>query len=452
MENNFWNNIARSTVRELAKAAGLRSSNEQAVEDLTNKYGPLPTAEFVDEMWLVLRDGWLTRSAPHREAVVARMRELGRGDMSLKVKTRSEQLTYLRTLRRSPALSEAVLKVFLESGSEERQPPVFVEPPTDAQKQQYLFFAMVRQHLLALDATTIESFERTIYDTIHGAVGGLTLPVADPKDEAGRILSAVATVFMIAETPEPAGAGPRPYQKVILDRLAGRLPDVAAAERLFELYEASLVPIITDPKATAEYVATWASAVFMATLAYDGPKDAPRGFANEIIEAQRRFVSDATARAASAQAVGERRGFDEALADAIGRIPNSIGPVSLDNGSLAWRIYMGSAEVEVFRAPFTDSGPPLIRFVSPLVREVRLSEDLSATLNLLNAREHLDKFYWRESSVFMEYEFVVAVVDELLLLWLLCRFAGVADHFDTMLRDRFGGVMTDDDQRAVFDA
>lgn len=126
----------------------MRSSNEQAVQDLTSKYGPLPTAQFIDEMWLGLSDGWLTRSAPHREAVVARMRELGRGDMSLMVRTRTDQLTYLRTLRRSPALSEAVLKVFLESGSQERQPPVFVESPADAQAQQFLFYAMVRQHLL----------------------------------------------------------------------------------------------------------------------------------------------------------------------------------------------------------------------------------------------------------------------------------------------------------------
>lgn len=449
--NNFWNNIARSTVRELARAAGLRSSNEQAVEDLTSRYGPLPTEQFVDEMWLVLRDGWLTRSAPHREAVVARMRELGRGDMSKKVRTRSEQLAYLRTLRRSPSLAEEVLKVFLESGSQERQPPVFVQEPSDAGEQQDLFFVMVRRHLLGLDATTIDSFERTVYDAIHTAVAGLTLPVADPNEAASRIASTVASVFMLADRIEPSAAGQQKYQELILERLASRVPDAAAAQRLFGVYVASLVPVLKNPKAGQGYVADWASAVFMATLGFDA-EDAPPGFLKDVIVAQRRFLADTGPDKGSGSSTKDRRSFDEALNDAMGRIPNCAGPTTFEDGALCWWVYMGSAAVSVLRAPFADRHPPLIQFLSPLVRGVELSDDLHTTLNLMNARELFYRFYWKDGTVVMTYELEVDSIDEPLFLRSLSRFAAAADHFDTMFRDRFGGLMTDDDQQAVFDA
>jgi len=233
---SFWNNIARSTVRELAKAAGLRSSNQQAVEDLETKYGTLPTAEFVDQMWPVLRDGWLTRSAPHRQTVVARMRELGRGDMSLRVKTRSEQLAYLHSLRRSPALANAVLEVFLASGSQDRPPPVFVEPPASPEEQEARFNTLVRDRLLKLDAATISGFERSMFSAIESALEGLTFPVAEPKEFAKRITGAVASTFLIPDDPELADVEPHPYQRVILDRLAARLPDTSVVPGILRYF------------------------------------------------------------------------------------------------------------------------------------------------------------------------------------------------------------------------
>ena len=450
--NNFWNNIARSTVRELARAAGLRSSNEQAVQDLTTKYGLLPTPEFVDEMWLVLRDGWLTRSAPHRQAVVERMRDLGRADMKLKAKTRSEQLAYLRTLRRSPVLSETVLQVFLDSGSQERQPPVFVEPPADPEEQATWFFALIRERLLRLDESTMEGFERAVHSAIHSAVATLTLPVGDPLEAAKRIVVTVASSFMIAVEPEPTGVRLRKYQRVMLDRLADRLPDVDATQRLFDMFTGSLVKVLGDPQSTGASVADFTSALFMAVLAFESANEAPPGFVNEIATAQRRFVGHGGLPGAGEQSTQERRGFDEALAEVMSRIPNSTAAADIEDGAIAWTVFMGSAAVQVIREPFFDGHPTVVQFVAKLVKDVELSSDLATTLNLVNVREPFYKVYWENNAVWQVYQVAVNNIDEGVFQWLLQRFAGAADYFDTMFRNRYGGVMVSDDKQAVFDA
>lgn len=451
MTNNFWNNIARSTVRELGRAAGLRASNEQAVLDLTEKYGQLPTVEFVDEMWPVLRDGWLTRSAPHRTAVVTRMRELGKGNMSLKVGIRSGQLAYLRSLRRSPALADVVLQVFLESGAEERQPPVFVDPPVDAEAQEARFFATARERLLKIDETTIEGFEQAVHAAIHDVAAGLSLPIAEPGEAASRIVHTFATVVVLEEKPEPVRTALHPYQRVILSHLAERIPDVASVQRLLGIMSASLVGILIDPQTTQKSVGDWAAAVLMAILAFDSPDDAPPNFVNEIIVAQRRFASSPDGPDSSGP-VEERQRFDEALGDLMSRVPNASRPADLDGGALGWNVFMGSAVVNVVRVPFTDHGPSTLRFQSPLVRAVQLTEDLSASLNLVNAKEWFYKFYWHDDTVWMEYEFILDSFNERLFGWSLRRFASMADDYDTMFRGRFGGATMADDRKAVFDA
>lgn len=450
MANVFWNNIARSTVRELGKAAGLRASNEQAVLDLTEKYGPLPTADFVEEMWPVLRDGWLTRSAPHRQDVVARMRERGKGNMSLKVRTRSDQLAYLRSLRRSPDLVDVVLEVFLKSGSEERPDPVFVDPPVDAEEQAARFFGAVREHLSGLDETTIEGFEQAVHGAVHDVASELAFPVAEPREEAARIVGRFASVVLLESQPESARTGLQAYQRVILARLDERVPDVDSVQRLLGIMAGSLLPVLSDPETTQTSAGDWSAALLMAILAFDSPDEAPAGFVNDIMQAQRRFAN-------GPQGVGggpgeEQQGFDEALSELMSRVPNTSPPAQLDGGALGWNVFMGSAVVNVVRVPSADHSPSSLRFVSPLVRDVRLTEDLSASLNLINAKEWFYKFYWSNDTVCMEYEFVMGGFDEGLFAWSLRRFASLADHYDTMFRGRFGGVTMGDDRQAVFNA
>lgn len=155
---SFWDNISRSTLRDVAHAAGMRTSPALAVEDLEKHYGSTPGPEFIDEMWLVLRDGWLTRSAADRDAVVKGMLVKGRGNAeSLRLSTRAGQIQYLKTLHRGRGLTEVVLPVFLASGAAERFQPVYSEPPASPQEQARRFEDALRAGLAALPLPRITS-------------------------------------------------------------------------------------------------------------------------------------------------------------------------------------------------------------------------------------------------------------------------------------------------------
>ena len=451
--SNFWDNIARSTVRELAKAAGLRVSNEHAVADLTATYGPQPTTEFVDEFWLVLRDGWLTRSAPHRQAVVTKMLALGRGNPKLATRTRTGQIAYLKSLRRSPALAEVVLEVFLQSGQEERQPPVFVDAPASPEEQRERFYESIAASLQRLTPSNIDTLEVTLLKVALGATAEMTIPAADSADAAGKLVSVLLMPLLLDETWEASGSDLHDYQRIVLEMAPRRVADARSAAHLAERYWAAIRPAFEDPDATAETIALWAAAVFMGLLAYDRPEDAPDGFVSDILRLQRRFLVDADG--ADDTDVGGREGpsdLDEAITEALGQVSKSSQPQGFETGAVGWSIYAGSAVVRVLRLPYVEGRPPIIRFFSPLLQGVPMSSELLDTLNRVNGDELLHKLYWLDGTVLLEYCMAVDSFSPRLFLWTLMGFLGDADHLDTALKDRFGGALFGDDERASFDA
>lgn len=453
--SKFWDNIARSTVRELAKAAGLRVSNENAVADLTATYGPTPSADFVNEYWNVLRDGWLTRSAPHREAVVSRMRTLERGDMSIKVKSRAGQIAYLRSLRRSPALAEAVLEVFLESGSETRVIyHAYTDPPANAEEQRVRFLTAIRDQWRALRADNIESFERAVFDTIVTTLQSMTLQIDDPTGAAQRVTSTVALAFVDPGILQPSEGELQDYQRVIVERLVDNVPDIDAVGRIMAYFTAAIEEPLGNQTKTLGWLIQWSAAVFMANLAYPGNEGAPEGIVGAITDAQARFYDNGASSPEPNEQAPSRESldFDELLTEIMMGVPNCTPPARLDSGALAWRVFVGSAVINVFRDPITDAAPPLIRFSSPLITNLQVTGELLETINVLNARENLLKFYWSNDTVWLEQEFFVGPLHDRLFIFELQRFAGAADALDSSFRDRFGGTMAGADQKAVFDA
>ncbi len=452
--SNFWDTIARSTVRELAKAAGLRVSSKNAVADLTETYGPTPDQDFVNEFWFVLRDGWLTRDAPSREALVARMRALERGNMSIGVASRAGQIKYLRTLRRGPGLNEAVLEVFLEAGAEARiVERSYIEPPANAEEQRERFLTAIRDQWLAIGADTIESFERAVFDTVVATMEPLTVPIDDPAGTAARVTATVMLAFIDPEVLQPETTELQDYQHVIVERLADRIPDLDAVEQIIDSFACAIEMAFADRTATLDFLIEWAAAVFMANLAYPGTDDAPEGITGTIAEAQSRFYDEEGAPGAPGRhpATQEDLDFDELLIELMEGMPNCTAPTQLENGALAWRAYFGSAIVNVFRDPPANPAPPLIRFTSPLIADVELSQELLMTINALNADENILKFYWDEDTVWLEQEFHADLFRHRLFFFSLQIFGGAADHFDTRFRDSFGGTMASDDQKAEFD-
>ena len=70
-------------------------------------------------------------------------------------------------------------------------------------------------------------------------------------------------------------------------------------------------------------------------------------------------------------------------------------PMQTDDGRLIWRVYMGSAVVDVMRLPRPgcrpDDAPIRVATASP---ESSSRSDVLTTLNLVSGRDSLHKLYW----------------------------------------------------------
>ena len=321
---SFWNNIPRSTVRELAKAAGLRSSNAYAVADLEQTYGPVPTIEFVDEMWIVLRDGWLQRTAAPRQELIRQMRAIGRGDMTIKTGSKAGQVAYLRTLRRSPALLEPLLRALpglrcrgtartrLRPGTIRRRRPTDQllcggERPTPFHRC---------QHDLGSSNVSSTSAGRS-------AMAEIPVPAEQSLESAVRLAGAIVTALLVDHDDAEADADPQPHQAWCSTESRARAADAASTEEFVSSYVFALKPAFEDPNATTESVALYASAVFFAMLAVSSPDEAP-GLVEEIKRSHQRFDHIANQqRVGGASGAGDLEiSFDEALVDAMQEAPD----------------------------------------------------------------------------------------------------------------------------------
>ncbi len=115
-----WCVVPAPLLSRLARELGLSGVPETA---LRTAYGLGPRQDFVRDAWPTLRDVWLARHTPSRKRVVAELRAKPLGDLTLSVRNRAQQLTYLASCRNTSALREIVLAAFTDYG----RPPV-VEP------------------------------------------------------------------------------------------------------------------------------------------------------------------------------------------------------------------------------------------------------------------------------------------------------------------------------------
>jgi len=111
-----WNNFSKGIAKKLARAAGLRVTHSFA--DLADKYGEPPTQKVVQEIWGALLECWLALRKDARIAVIEKLRELEQGDLTIKIRTRTGQMAYLRSCPESPLLDEVVLERLQIEGSQ----------------------------------------------------------------------------------------------------------------------------------------------------------------------------------------------------------------------------------------------------------------------------------------------------------------------------------------------
>ena len=443
---SFWNNIARSTLRDLARAVGVRTSPELAVVDLEARIGSQPDAAFVDDMWFVLRDGWLTRSAPDREATVTGMLAQGRGNTDgLKMSTRAGQLAYLKTLRRGQSLTDVVLPIFLASGATERPEPVFADTPADAAAQQHQFEEVLRARFAAVSSGNINALEVAVLSAVKEGLDVLELPSASPAEDVGRLLPNIFNVFTIS-FPEADGSPLSEYQRQLVDRIPARFATTDPVAPLIGTIGGVLQSALADTTGNKLSALISISAIFWTALAYGERENTPPEFLKQVMEGQKRFwakqgeTHDATA------------GLDEELAEILSTIPNVTAPRRDSDGSVGWGVFQGSAVVNIMFRPAQESGPPSVALTSQLVKDVEQSTDLMFVLNAANEQESLVKFFWRDGVVVMAEKIELEELNQRLFRFTLGRFVAVADYYDTVLKDRVGGALSRDDRKAAFDA
>lgn len=450
----FWDNIDKSTARELARAAGLRTSSKNAVLDLAETYGDQPDVDFINDMWIVLRDGWLTRAATARQKIVEKLQAIGRGDMAIKTSSKKRQLDYLRSVRRSPALSEIVLKVFIEWGentdkaSETKK--AYAKQPKNSEEQEKNFYDVLLERFKRLDKTTIESMERAVFITLFHELNSKSLPVSVPVDEAAKLTSLITLSLLSESSWEKDSTELVDHQKYILKNIDTSKWNTARIKHMLDFFKGTIELVLKDKEVTEPgRLLALSDMYFMCMFVEDKLEEFPEGFMQSIVDAQRRFASSAKHQE---QFNEHCQSFDEFFAEIMVQIPNSTKPTSEKDGSLHWQVFMGSAMVLVIRRPCAEGESPSILLLSPLIRNVTLTHELLVTLNAINSEQRFMHAYWKDNNVMLEYEFVFGGLTDLGFLWLLQGFLAGADYFDTKLKNMFGGSMIAEDQKAVFDA
>jgi hypothetical protein len=111
-----WDNLPSALLRELGSDLGLKPPVDQA---LRARYGARPDPEFVRDAWPTLLETWLANDGDSRQLVVDELQARGLGQAGMPARQAASQLAYLRSLRNSGSLREAVAAIFTAFGESE---------------------------------------------------------------------------------------------------------------------------------------------------------------------------------------------------------------------------------------------------------------------------------------------------------------------------------------------
>ena len=100
-------------------------------------------------------------------------------------------------------------------------------------------------------------------------------------------------------------------------------------------------------------------------------------------------------------------------------------------------IRCGSALVHI---RLVDCEPSIVRVFSPVVKQIPSSPDLLTELNRINANTNFIRLFWRDDAVYAADELLATTLDLDELVVATELVADVADHYDHLLTERFGGV------------
>lgn len=450
----FWNNISRSTLREVAAAVGVRTTNANALADLEARYPQGPTRDLVMEIWPVLRDGWLERSSAHRRDVIDRCRQAKLGDLRQKITTKPGQLAYLRSLRRSDRLADIVLEVFTKSGERDR-PEQAWEPTAELEQTQKYeqVVAQLTSVLDRIDASSLADYELQVRIAVGAALADIELPAADTDDAANLVTANV--LFGLAVTPLQVRSGQvgLPHHAEVLAGLARHRGDVAFYHTLLAMFRGYCEAALSDPASTKPMIQGLASAMFFALVATKEIVDLDPGLFERVTAGQALLKIESVTEHAPALTVSrDILSLEEFLTAAMAAVPGASAARRSDTGTLCWTVTCGSSVTLVRVLKEVTPGVPGLRLQSRLLESVPATPELLRTLNDINARDLFHKVYWADNGVMLEQEFTATTLTLDQVYWTLSRFLSHADRYDTSLQERFGGKLLGSDVAASFDA
>jgi hypothetical protein len=426
----FWETLPNATLNEISQGWKMGTTRKKTIAKLVEGYGEEPTTDFIRDAWNVLREGWLRRSASDRDKIVDYLRNGNKGDMSVKVNSRAGQLRYLASVRRTPTFLEYVLSVFKESTAfhqeqqEQFATPVSALPPDSDNTEQTDSYTALAKQFLKLGAKTIESFEQVSAFAILNALKEIEFPVKDAHKSSRKLEFDVIAALLPDTAWEEQAIELLDYQKLILDSTDTSTWSAKDVVRKVHVYRQFVQAILEeDVKELNDGILIRCYLYYLQVVFFGTDYTFKEEIVDSIVKGIGRFFADAEEQ----QTEQERfDSLDELLTDALSKIPNSLGPEKLENGSLAWSIHSGSAIINIFRDEYKERKPQGILLKSPLVRDLSESSDVYKTLSSLN-KETVFKFYYVNETIWMEETFNVENNSAGFYIWKILGFLSAAE-------------------------
>ncbi|UUO01688.1 type I restriction-modification system subunit M [Mycolicibacterium novocastrense] len=129
------------------------ADDEDAAAALQSEFGARPTVEFVQEAWPTLLESWLRTAAHHRERVVQALQE-ARHEKGT-IRGSRAQMTYLRSLRNSKGLREAVWRELIAAGEQQPFAGALQQPKVQTRKRSKLSTPRPPEALPTSDTATV---------------------------------------------------------------------------------------------------------------------------------------------------------------------------------------------------------------------------------------------------------------------------------------------------------
>lgn len=454
-----WTNLSKSTMRELARGAGLKVTKAEV--ELRSRYGEPPSPEFVTELWPVLRDGWVTREPVAREMIVEGLRAARLGKTDIEVKSRAGQMRYIRSCRMSETLRTVVLEALNTVGSLPYDlPAAAFDVPEE--EQELPIVEWLRRACAALTPASLPVVELAVCLGIGRALQGVNVPVSDEDRPdlvaeivTAAVLAAHGEATSRAEVDDPALA----HRVWVLEGAQRLATDRTAREQAVMAYQQEVDKILASDMSDTFNASMTCLSMFFTVIAFGAGEQitpeqsveligglswllqvvAPSG-ADAPTEVTDNRIGSETAEPSSVSTASadSPRTLVEYIDARLQQIPGLIGPSRVDDENVFWLLPAGSAVVQVLAREPGDR-LPLLRLTAQLISGVRVDADLLVAVNNINAAEEYAKAYVVDDRVTLEYDQIVDELSSSRFDQTVGHFMRLADHFDSVLQDRFGG-------------